>query len=51
MIFEARQGEQDSILLKGAEMVEIATGFGFVEGPIWHPTEQYLIFSDIAESR
>lgn len=51
MIFEARQGERDSILLKGAEMVEIATGFGFVEGPIWHPTKQYLVFSDIAESR
>ncbi|MFK7963428.1 MAG: SMP-30/gluconolactonase/LRE family protein [Burkholderiaceae bacterium] len=27
---------------------KLATGFGFTEGPIWHPTEHYLIFSDIA---
>lgn len=32
-------------------MEEIATGFGFVEGPIWHPAQDYLIFSEIAESR
>lgn len=29
---------------------EIANGFGFTEGPIWHPLERYLIFSDIQES-
>jgi len=33
-----------------AQLTKIATGFGFTEGPIWHPTEQYLMFSDIALS-
>jgi gluconolactonase len=28
-------------------MVRIASGFGFVEGPVWHPYEQHLTFSDI----
>lgn len=26
-------------------------GFGFTEGPIWHPVERWLVFSDIAESK
>ena len=25
----------------------VASGFDFTEGPIWHPKEQSLIFSDI----
>ncbi|MEM0899657.1 MAG: SMP-30/gluconolactonase/LRE family protein [Pseudomonadota bacterium] len=30
---------------------QIATGFTFTEGPIWHPHEKWLVFSDIAESK
>ena len=30
-----------------AEAKQIMTGFEFTEGPIWHPTEQFLFFSDI----
>lgn len=26
---------------------KLGTGYGFVEGPIWHPIGQYLLFSDI----
>ena len=33
-----------------ATLEKLATGFGFTEGPIWHPTEHFLIFSDIARS-
>ncbi|MEM7710306.1 MAG: SMP-30/gluconolactonase/LRE family protein, partial [Pseudomonadota bacterium] len=29
----------------------LADGLGFTEGPIWHPTEHHLIFSDIVRSR
>lgn len=29
----------------------LSEGFAFIEGPIWHPTEHHLIFSDILESR
>lgn len=30
-----------------AELIQLETGFDFVEGPIWHPTYQGLLFSDI----
>ena len=26
---------------------QIGTGFTFTEGPIWHPVDQYLLFSDM----
>jgi gluconolactonase len=29
------------------EVEQLATGFTFTEGPIWHPTEQVLYFSDM----
>jgi gluconolactonase len=32
----------------GAEVTCVATGFGFTEGPIWHPTQHHLLFSDLA---
>jgi gluconolactonase len=30
-----------------APVGQIGTGFQFTEGPIWHPTEHYLLFSDM----
>jgi gluconolactonase len=30
-----------------APVAQIGTGFEFTEGPIWHPTEHYLLFSDM----
>lgn len=30
-----------------APVERIATGFDFTEGPVWHPVDQHLIFSDI----
>ena len=29
----------------------LATGFGFLEGPVWHPYEKWLVFSDIPNNR
>lgn len=29
------------------ELAQIASGFDFVEGPIWHPTYKSILFSDI----
>jgi len=34
-----------------AAMERLATGFSFIEGPVWHPYEKWLVFSDIPESR
>ena len=31
----------------GEEVVKAATGFMFTEGPIWHPKDGYLLFSDM----
>src|SRR5262245_64072068 len=30
-----------------AAVDQIGTGFTFTEGPIWHPVERYLLFSDM----
>lgn len=30
-----------------APVRRLGTGYGFVEGPVWHPTEHHLLFSDI----
>lgn len=39
------------VLAAGAAPRRVAGGFTFTEGPIWHPVEEWLLFSDIAESR
>jgi gluconolactonase len=31
-----------------AQIERVATGFGFTEGPLWHPAGNYLLFSDLA---
>ncbi len=36
-----------TISAKGAELEQIVSGFEFLEGPVWHPEEQHLTFSDI----
>jgi gluconolactonase len=38
------------IIEEGADVEALATGFEFTEGPVWHPYEKHLIFSDIAGS-
>ena len=32
-------------------MERLATGYGFIEGPVWHPYEKWLVFSDIPAGR
>lgn len=34
-----------------ASLERLATGFGFLEGPVWHPYEKWLVFSDIPNDR
>ena len=36
-----------TILNANGELETVATGFEFTEGPIWHPYEKHLTFSDI----
>jgi gluconolactonase len=35
----------DSIVPAGAKLERLASGFSFIEGPVWHP-DGYLLFSD-----
>jgi sugar lactone lactonase YvrE len=42
-------GADLSALVEPGRPERIATGFGFAEGPVWHP-EGYLLFSDIPNS-
>jgi gluconolactonase len=35
------------IVDEDAVLERVATGFDFIEGPVWHPHERFLIFSDI----
>ena len=51
MIFEMRHSDLGSLFPKDAQLTPIAGDFTFLEGPIWHPTNHFLIFSDIAESK
>ncbi len=49
-IFEVRNPVFHTVIDENAELETIADGFVFTEGPIWHPVEQWLVFSDIVSS-
>lgn len=40
-----------SALLRATEATQICTGFSFTEGPVWVPTDDCLLFSDIPTNR
>ena len=44
---EAKSDAIYELVEEGAQVERLATGFTFTEGPIWHPTEHYLLFSDM----
>jgi gluconolactonase len=47
MAFEAEQARFWDLVDASTVLDRIATGFTFTEGPIWHPVDQYLLFSDM----
>ena len=47
MNFEIRHPKFHDLVDVSAEIEQLATGFDFTEGPIWHPTDKSVIFSDI----
>jgi gluconolactonase len=44
---DARSAAIYELVEQGTGVENLATGFTFTEGPIWHPTEHYLLFSDM----
>src|ERR1700744_2764441 len=41
------RSEFESLIDPYAPVGQVGTGFDFTEGPIWHPTLHYLLFSDM----
>ncbi|MEM9683281.1 MAG: SMP-30/gluconolactonase/LRE family protein, partial [Pseudomonadota bacterium] len=50
-MFDIRDPAFEEVIDTSARLDRIADGFSFTEGPIWHPDEHWLVFSDIAKSR
>jgi len=48
---EIRDDLFDAVVGAGACVEKLAGGFDFTEGPIWHPQERHLIFSDMPGDR
>ena len=44
---EIRDKRFEEVVGKSVEFEKVATGFLFTEGPLWHPRENYLLFSDM----
>ena len=44
---EAKSDSIYELVEEGSKVERIATGFTFTEGPIWHPVEHHLLFSDM----
>ena len=47
MTLEVRDPRLRAVVGDEVRVERLATGFEFTEGPIWHPREQHLIFSDM----
>ena len=47
MNHSALRREFSELLDLDAPVERLAGGFTFTEGPIWHPRDQYLLFSDM----
>lgn len=47
MTTEQRDSRFGRLVETNTEVERLATGFDFTEGPIWHPSERHLIFSDM----
>ena len=47
MSHEALQPEFGDLIDPEAPVSQIGTGFIFTEGPVWHPLDHYLLFSDM----
>jgi gluconolactonase len=47
MIHTVVRKEFESLVDPDAAVAQIGSGFTFTEGPIWHPVEHYLLFSDM----
>ena len=47
MSVEVRDARFRDVVGEDAPMERLGTGFAFTEGPVWHPAERHLVFSDM----
>jgi sugar lactone lactonase YvrE len=47
MTHSALRSEFEALIDVYAPVAQLGTGFTFTEGPIWHPVDHYLLFSDM----
>jgi gluconolactonase len=47
MTHSALRSEFEQLIDVYAPVAQLGTGFTFTEGPIWHPADHYLLFSDM----
>ena len=47
MGIDTKSQKLSGLIEEGARVECVATGFTFTEGPIWHPKDKYLLFSDM----
>ena len=47
MAVDVKSEKLTELVDPNVEIAQLATGFTFTEGPIWHPNEQVLYFSDM----
>src|SRR6266480_4352601 len=47
MAVVVRSAGLTELVARDAEVIQVATGFQFTEGPVWHPKQGCLYFSDI----
>ena len=47
MGIDARSDAIYELVEEGSAVEQVATGFTFTEGPVWHPIGHYLLFSDM----
>lgn len=46
---ELRSSRLRALIPADADLELLATGFDFVEGPVWHAKDEYLLFSDVPQ--
>ena len=51
MTIELVSSELDRIVSRDQEIEELGRGYNIAEGPLWHKSEGYLLFSDIRQNR
>lgn len=47
MHVDKKDGKFDMVVGRDVRVEKLASGFVFTEGPVWHPREHFLLFSDI----